>query len=114
MIEYKYGEFSSEQLEEYKKLLRKKIFFLLLIKDPNPDLELEERLRDVNPEEAFDNLQRLINGMNSLFDYPAEIITICNLIEAARLEMYEEPFKFGVYRKLVLDAGSEVLKIGGM
>lgn len=66
---------------------------------------------DVNA--AFDNILYEINGLNELLSYPSLFLKIMSLLEAARIEYNKPDFAFGVYRKLILDAGTEVLNIKG-
>lgn len=104
---YKYGEFSPKQTAEYKEKMRKQIFFLLLIVDPKTKGEYT----DVNVEEAFDNVLRTFGGYNELLNCPMPMVTILSMLNAARMELHKTEFDFTIYRKLILDAGSEVLKI---
>lgn len=107
-MEHKYGwSFSQQQMVNTKNDLRKKIFFLLLCVDPKTKSEYQ----NIDVEKAFDSLLRNLNGYNELFDYPVEIVRIMCLLEAALNEYKNSNFHFNAYRKLILDAGSEVLKI---
>jgi hypothetical protein len=108
-MEYKYGEFTNEQFNNALLKLRKKIFFLLLYVDPKT--KDEYTCIDING--AFENLLYELAGMNSLFSNPPELVTVCNLLEAARMEYFADDFNFKVYRKLILDSGVEIMKIGG-
>lgn len=108
-MEYKYGEFTDEQFNNALLKLRKKIFFLLLYVDPKT--KDEYTCIDING--AFENLLYELAGMNSLFSNPPELVTVCNLLEAARMEYFADDFNFKVYRKLILDSGVEIMKIGG-
>ena len=56
---------------------------------------------------------RKIAGLNELLFYPTEIVLIMSLLEAALIESKKENFNQRVYRKLVLDAHTEIDKIGG-
>ena len=105
---HKYGwDFSQPQIISTKSDLRRKIFFLLLCVDP----KTKDEYVNVNVETAFDSLLRSLGGFNELFRYPVEVVRIMSLLEAALKEYMNPDFQFSVYRKLVLDAGSEVLKI---
>lgn len=106
-IPTKYGTFSSEQFEAVKISLRKSIFFLLLYVDratcdsyPNVDIN-----------NAFKSLQLKLNGLNSILLEPPELVIVMSLIESALQEFNKPDFDFKVYRKLILDAGSEIMKI---
>lgn len=104
---HKYGEFPPRQAAEYKEKMRKQIFFLLLIVDPNT----KDEYGDVDVEEAFDNVLRTFGGFNELLGCPMQMVVVLSMLSAARMELRKKDFSFGIYRKLILDAGSEVLKI---
>lgn len=104
---YKYGEFSSNQIAQTKEYMRKRIFFLLLIVDPKTKDEYE----NVNVKEAFECELKKLGGLNSILFYPPELVRIIALLEAALNELSSPTFNWNKYRKLVLDAGNEVLKI---
>ncbi len=108
-MKHKYGEFSDEQFAAAMEKLRKQIFFLLLLVDP----ETNNEYVDINVESTFRNILFYIDGMNSLLGNPVEFVRIESFLERALLEYQSDVFDFAVYRKLVLDAGNEVLKIGG-
>ncbi len=105
---YEYGNFSTNQIAETKHLLQKKIFFLLLIVDP----QTREEYDVVNVPEAFDEILRMLSGFNALLNYPVEIVEISCKLKAA-LEEYSKGivFDFRAYRRLILSAGKEVEKI---
>lgn len=107
MMSYKYGEFDSNQIAITKDKIRKQIFHLLLYVDPNT----KDQYPDINVNWAFECLLKKIGGLNSIFNYPPEIVAITCLLEAALMEYNSSTFEFSVYRKLVLDAGAEVLNI---
>ena len=106
-MKYKYGEFTENQIHEAKDKIRKKIFFLLLLADPNT----KDQYPQTNIEKAYLNVMDIINGLNSLLEYPSEIVLIQSLLEAGYIELQSPDFEFQKYRKLVLDAGAEVLNI---
>lgn len=106
-MKYKYGDFSSNQIAETKKHMRKRIFFLLLIVDP----ATKEDYEGVDVSEAFNSELTKLAGLNSILFEPVELVTVISLLESALLEFQKEDFSFAKYRKLVLDAGNEVLKI---
>lgn len=107
MRRYKYGEFDNNQIAITKQQMRKQIYFLLLCVDPETKCEY----KDIDVNKAFDSLLRKFGGLNEILLRPAELVKIISLLEAALIEYNSEDFKFAVYRKLILDAGSEVLKI---
>ena len=104
-VKHKYGTFDHSQIAKQKDKLRKQIFFLLLIADP----ETADNY-DVDVVAAFKNVQYILDGYNSLTGYPREVVTIASLLERALMN-YQENFNFTIYRKLILDAGREVLNI---
>lgn len=107
MWRYKYGEFADSQIDELKKKMRKKIYFLLLCVDPNT----KEEYTNINVIDAYDNTLREFGGYNEILFRPIELVTVIALLEAALIEYNSPQFQFSKYRKLVLDAGSEVLRI---
>ena len=109
MIMYKYGEFSESQIEYTKEKMRKQIFFLLLIVDPETAEEY-----DINVDEAFKNILYSFGSMNDLLGYPNAFCEVMALLNAAYLELQSNGFKFNHYRKLILDAGNAVNKIKGV
>lgn len=107
MWKHKYGEFQENQVEDTKRFIRKQIYFLLLCVDP----ETKDEYKEIDVAVAFDGILRKISGLNSILFYPSELVKVISLLEAALLEYKSSDFQFGVYRKLILDAGNEVLKI---
>ena len=110
MIEYKYGEFQDKQFSDALYEYRKKIYFLLLIVDKNT----KDNYPYVDVDKAYDNLFKELGGLNELLCYPKELVTVNALLEAAIVEYHNPDFEWSVYRKLVLDAGNEVLKVKGV
>ena len=108
MISSKYGSYTDSQLSATKQYIRKQIFYLLLYVDPKTSIEYP----NVNVKQAFNGLQYKLGGLNSLLLEPPSLVTVMALLEAALLEYQSEnSFDFNKYRKLILDAGNEVLKI---
>lgn len=90
----KYGNFSDEQFAQYKKRLHGLIHWLLIYaEDDNPNIE-----------HYFDKVQIKLDGLNELLLFPAQIVEIMSLVEAARIEWNKESYRHEVYRKLILDA----------
>lgn len=106
-MKHKYGEFSKEQFAEAKEYIRKRIYFLLLIVDP----ETEANYADVSVTKAFESAMTDIGGLNDLLGCPVELVTVLSKLNAARLEYGREEFRWKKYRKLILDSGNEVMKI---
>ena len=107
MYPHKYGEFADMQISEIKEILRKRIFFLLLVAE---DLEAKTKFPEVDLEQANTTLLWRISGLNELLGEPTELVTVLSLLEEAR-NTIKPDFDFGKYRKLILDAGAEVMKI---
>lgn len=111
MIQHKYGECTVEQMNKHKNSLRKSIFWLLLYKDPN----VTEDYTNVDYDKYFNGLMCRIAGLNELFGFPPDVITLLSMLQAAKQETEKDEFEFKTYRKLILDAGSlaEKMNIGG-
>lgn len=104
MISHKYGEFADMQIADIKQILRKRIFFLLVV------AEKPHEFPDINLPLAHTTLMWKISGLNQLLGEPTELVTVLSLLEEA-LNNLKTDFQFSKYRKLILDAGAEVLKI---
>ena len=100
----KYGEFTQEQIQKTKKEIRKQIIFLLSIADP----ELKDNYTHINVPAAFKSLLEELAGLSELLFYPAELVLVMSLLEAALMEYNNLDFNFQRYRKLILDAGAKV------
>lgn len=105
-MKYKYGEFSENQIHEIKEKLRKSIFFLLIIQDDNTKEEY-----DVDVNDVFKNLLFRLGGLNSVLGEPVELVNVISYLETAKNEFNKSNFDFKVYRKLIFDAGTEIMKI---
>lgn len=106
-MNYLYGKFSKEQIAEFKDKLHKKLFWLLLYKDP----KTAQNYKNVDFKKYFINLMKEIDGLNELLFYPTPIIEICCKLQAAYKESCNEQFDYQAYRKFVLDAHNLVDKI---
>ena len=106
-MDYRYGNFTQDQIVETKQKMRKQIFFLLLIVDPVKAEEYD----NVDVNEAIDNVLNEFGGLNDLLNYPKELVEIMALINAAKIEYNSRNYNWSKYRKLILDAGNKVLKI---
>lgn len=106
-MEYKYGDFSPEQIAATKEKMRKQIFFLLVIVDPKTSVEYE----NIDVDAAFENVLTTFGGLNDLLGYPQEFVHVMSLLDAALMEHQSKSFNWEKYRKLILDAGSAVLTI---
>ena len=106
-MKYKYGEYGNKQMQDLKESIRKQIFFLLLIVDP----KTREEYTNVDVNAAFDSLLRSLGGLNQLLGEPIELVNVMMLVQAAWTEYNSPDYKYSNYRRLVLAAGSDVLKI---
>lgn len=104
---HKYGYFSQNQIKHAKENIRKSIFFLLLYVDP----KTKQEYCNIDVNQAFLSLLYKLNGLNEVLLYPTELVFIISLIQSALNEYNSPNFNFKVYRKLILDAGAEVLNI---
>ena len=106
-MEYRYGEFTQDQIAQTKENMRKRIFFLLLLRDPVKAVEYE----NVDIDEAFQNVLTEFGGLNDLLGCPQELVDVLSLVNAAYLEVRKTHYDWKMYRKLILDAGNKVLQI---
>ena len=106
-MKHLYGEFTKNQIKQAKKSLRGSIFFLLLCVDPETATEYE----DVDVNKCFNGLLFKIGGMNQLLMNQPELVTVLSLLQAAMNEYNNSNFDYSVYRKLILDAGAEVMRL---
>ena len=105
---YKYGDFSNLQIKEIKEKMRKQIFFLLQIVDP----ETKSSYQGIDVSAAIENVLRTYGSLNDLLGYPEEFVHVMVMLNAAYSEYQKGPeFNWKVYRKLILDAGHAVLAI---
>lgn len=102
-----YGTYSNEQFENFKEKLHKKLFWLLLYKDP----QTKDRYKNIDFDRYFTVIMKEINGLNDLLLYPVEIVEIMDVLQTAYNETKKENFDYREYRKFVLDAHALVDKI---
>lgn len=98
----KYGRFSDAQIDDYREKLHKRLFWLLLYRDPNT----RDNFSYVDFDSYFKFLMRELNGLNALLLYPSGLPELLAVLQAAYEESKKTPFDYGVYRKLVLDSHS--------
>ena len=106
-MEHKYGQFSESQVHGAKEFIRKRIYFLLLIVDP----DTKNNYSEVDVLAAFDGVLTDVAGLNDLLGCPVELVSILSKLNAAKLEYQREDFRWKRYRKLILDSGNEVMKL---
>ena len=106
-MKHLYGEFTQSQMEEVIKSLRGSIFFLLLC----VDRETAQDYEDVDVNKCFEGLLLKMGGMNDLLMNPPEFVVSMSLLRAAKREFNKPRLNYYRYRKLILDAGSELNKL---
>ena len=106
-IEHKYGEFTIDQVDFYKKKLRKKIFWRILYTDSNTKGDFE----NIDVVRYHENLILEISSLNELLLYPKNFVEIINALESALTVLKSENFDFHKYKKLVFDAGALMQKL---
>ena len=106
-MKHLYGEFSKEQIIETKKNLRGSIFFCLVCVDEDTSKDLSH----INVNQHFESLLLKISGLNKLLMEQPELVHVMSLLKAAQDLYNNENFEYRLYRKLILDAGSEILKL---
>ena len=102
----KYGDYSPTQIQSVKHSLQKSIFFLLLYVDP----KTRDDYPEIDIDEAFRNIQLRLNGLNSILLEPPELVKTMSYLESA-WQIFNGDFDFTAYRKLILDAGAEIMKV---
>ena len=55
-------------------------------------------------------MQLRLNGLNGILLEPPELVKTMSYLESA-MQIYNGDFDFMRYRKLILDAGAEIMKI---
>lgn len=100
-------EFSQNQIAETKERIRKKIFYLILYVDP----ETSKDYPNVDVSDAIDNVLNLVSGFNDLMGCPNEVVMAMSYLTTARRLYNSNNYSWMKYRKLILDAGSEIGKI---
>lgn len=102
-----YGKFTDDQIELTKKSLRGNIFFLLLCVDK----KTAHDYKNVDVNKCFTGIMYKLNGLNTLLFNPLEIVITMSLLRSALNEYNKKDFNFQIYRKLILDAGTEIMKL---
>lgn len=98
-----YGNFKSSSVEEYKKQLHSRMFWLLLYKDP----KTAEQYKSVDFDKFFEMLMREITSLEAIMvSKPPKLLELATVLQAAYNETLKDQFDYHTYRKLVLDAHS--------
>lgn len=107
-METKYGHITDQTVADYKKKLHKKIFWLLLYKDP----QTADKYKYVDFDHYFTNLMKEIIGLQGILaQNPGELIELMSILQAAYNETQAAEFNYHTYRKFVLDAHTLVDKM---
>lgn len=102
-MQTKYGSFTKSETDEYKEKLHKKIFWLLLYKDP----KTADQYKHVDFDKYFNSLMKEICGLNCMLVHASSgIIELMSILQAAYNETLADEFNYHQYRKFVLDAHS--------
>lgn len=96
----KYGDFSIDEIIEYKDKLHSKLFWLLLYKDP----KTKDSFGYVDFDLYFTALMKELNALNEILYKPEGLVEIISILEAAYTESKNDSFNYRLYRKFVLDA----------
>lgn len=101
-MECKYGYFTNDQMNEYKKRLHSLVHWLLIYQENN----------NPNTEKYFQKVQYKLNGLNELLMYPSQLVEIQALVEAALIEYKKkEECDHSTFRKCILDAHEMIDRI---
>lgn len=106
-MKYLYGEFTENQIAQTKKSLQSSIFYLLLYVDK----DTRDEYPNVNVQQSIKGLLMKIGGLNELLMCQPELVSVMSLLQAALIEYKNPKFSYKKYRKLILDAGSEIMKL---
>lgn len=99
-MQYRYGTLPPQQIEEYKKWLHKKVFWLLVYKDP----KTADKYSHVNFEQYVERLMEHLEGMNKLLNYPPSMLLLMSSLQSVLQTANEEPFDYQIFRRKVLEA----------
>lgn len=97
-----YGYFEDVQVEKTIQMMHCEIHKLLLYKDN----KIEEKIfiSDAEFKRYFRNLLYRYGGLNVLLGNPAEMIFFMCSLQAAYTECQKSDFRYGEFRRLILDA----------
>lgn len=95
-----YGEITKEQFDDYKVKLHKKLFWLLLYKDPDTCSDFDY----VDFDKYITSLMKEITGLSTILSSPCELVELLAFLQAAYNETFSDEFNYKAFRKFVLDA----------
>lgn len=92
-METKYGTIPDSQFESYRKRIHSLIHWLLVYADR----------QDPTLPDYFSTVQFKLLGLNSLLNYPIQIVEMMNLLESAKIEYSKPDYDHRLYRRTILD-----------
>lgn len=108
MITYSYGSLPDEQFEKYKTILHKKVFWLLVYKDP----KTADKYTHVDFNQYMERLMEHLNAMNQLLFYPDKMIMLIATLQEAWSDTQAAQFDYVKYRRKILEAHSLIDQLG--
>ena len=98
-----YGDFTKEQIMEYKKSLHASVHWLLIYKEENYEFL----------DKYFESLMVRVGAFNKILAHGQEVLKLLVALQSARDEAAksEDAFVFKTYRKLILDAHTVIDEI---
>jgi len=100
-MDYLYGEFTDEQINETVISMHNDIHKLLLYKDRNVTEQIFNSEEDFMS--YFKNLLFRFGGLNELLGEPKEMVDFMSTLQAAYDEVVGEAFHYKVFRRAILD-----------
>lgn len=104
MIEHKYGKFTDNQFDTYKKELHNSNHWLLIYCE-------DKKYIDVDVDEYFESFMSRISSLNELLNESPVLVSLLVTLQEAKDEYDKEDFSWKKYRKLILDAHSLIDKL---
>lgn len=102
-----YGGLSDEQFIKWIDQLHRKIFWLLIYKDPcNGDKYIH-----VDYEKYFESVMDNLAGMNKLISGSEVMLELMTMLEASHIETQKTDYDFRRFRKYILDSEALVDKL---
>lgn len=99
----KYGSFTDASVDDLKVKLHKKLFWLLLYKDPN----ISQKYEHVDFEKYFVTLMKELNALEQMvINGSGELLEVMAMLQVAYHQTESSDFDYHTYRKFILDAHS--------
>ena len=109
-MNYQYGYFNDVQIKEVVQNMHSEIHKLLLYKDNKINDIIF--ISDIEFKRYFKNLLYKYGGLNAILGYPTELIFFMSSLQAAYNECLSPDFKYGEFRRLILDAHGYLKMMG--